>query len=320
MTARVASERTTVALATALLAVVLVLSSPGVMVPPLPVGLGLSSADLAPMTEGLPLGGEDEPVPAPLLRVIAWEVRPAETISDVARQWGISEDCLLEANPKVTDPNRLEVGQTLAIPLWEVSTRWTMGGETLRDYAEFYGLDPAELSAVNGLRVDEPLPPGQAVYLPLAGVPTNGVCHDEAVVTTRAGWQCIARMPWPVRGPVSKRYGGPAVHKGLDIAAPLGTPIICPRDGVVVDAGCGTAWDPAGTYGLYVCVQHSNGIETLYAHLSRQHVVIGQEVEVGDVLGEVGSTGKSTGDHLHFEVRVRGQLVDPRAVLRGEGQ
>lgn len=94
-------------------------------------------------------------------------------------------------------------------------------------------------------------------------------------------------------------------HLGVDLAVPSGTPIAATADGVVSFA----AWD--GGYGLLVAVDHGGGIQTRYAHMSRIAVSSGQRVHTGDVLGYVGTTGLSTGPHVHYEVRVNGQAVSP---------
>jgi murein DD-endopeptidase MepM/ murein hydrolase activator NlpD len=94
-------------------------------------------------------------------------------------------------------------------------------------------------------------------------------------------------------------------HKGQDIAAPTGTPINATADGVVVVAG----WVKGYGNGIYI--DHGNGITTRYGHLSRIDVVVGQTVKQGGHLGLVGSTGRSTGPHLHYEVRVNGQPTSP---------
>lgn len=96
-------------------------------------------------------------------------------------------------------------------------------------------------------------------------------------------------------------------HLGVDLAVPSGTPIAATADGVVSFA----AWD--GGYGLLVAIDHGGGIETRYAHMSRIAVSSGQRVHTGDVLGYVGTTGLSTGPHVHYEVRVNGQAVSPFA-------
>lgn len=100
-----------------------------------------------------------------------------------------------------------------------------------------------------------------------------------------------------------------SMHAGLDMAAPTGTPVSAAAGGVVTHAG------PAGTYGNLVKIRHANGLETRYAHLSSVDVVKGATVEAGAVVGKVGSTGRSTGPHLHFEVREHGTPKDPTQFL-----
>ena len=99
--------------------------------------------------------------------------------------------------------------------------------------------------------------------------------------------------------------GGRRNHKGVDLAAPRGTPVYATAGGVVGRA------DWYSTYGLFVRVEHGAELETRYAHLSRLAVAAGQRVKKGDLLGYVGSTGRSTGPHLHYEVRVSGEAVNP---------
>ena len=95
------------------------------------------------------------------------------------------------------------------------------------------------------------------------------------------------------------------LHSGVDLAAPSGSPIIATSDGMVSKAG----WN--GGYGLFVSLEHGSGLQTRYGHMSRLNVVAGQRVHMGDVIGFVGSTGRSTGPHLHFETRLNGQAVRP---------
>jgi murein DD-endopeptidase MepM/ murein hydrolase activator NlpD len=119
---------------------------------------------------------------------------------------------------------------------------------------------------------------------------------------------------WPVFGPLrsgvgmrSNPFGGSSIeyHKGQDIAAPTGTPVNATADGVVVIAG----WVKGYGNGIYI--DHGNGISTRYGHLSRIDVVVGQIIKQGQHLGLVGSTGRSTGPHLHYEVRINGQATNP---------
>jgi murein DD-endopeptidase MepM/ murein hydrolase activator NlpD len=100
-------------------------------------------------------------------------------------------------------------------------------------------------------------------------------------------------------------HGGSRFHSGVDLAAPTGSPLKATLGGVVRAAG----W--SGGYGLLVTIAHGGGIETRYAHLSRLNVMAGQAIEQGDVIGYVGSTGNSTGPHVHYEVRSNGAPLDP---------
>lgn len=98
-------------------------------------------------------------------------------------------------------------------------------------------------------------------------------------------------------------------HKGIDLAAPTGTPVYATADGVITRA------DWFSSYGLYISIDHSAELETRYAHLSKLAVEEGERVEKGDLIGYVGSTGRSTGPHLHYEVRIDGEAVDPRPYM-----
>jgi murein DD-endopeptidase MepM/ murein hydrolase activator NlpD len=116
---------------------------------------------------------------------------------------------------------------------------------------------------------------------------------------------------WPVDGTISSPFGtrwGRA-HEGIDIAVPAGTPVRAAASGNVVTAG------PTGGYGNYVCIQHSGGLSTCYAHLSTIGVSTGSSVSQGDVIGNSGCTGSCFGDHLHFETREGGAAVDPMGYL-----
>lgn len=118
----------------------------------------------------------------------------------------------------------------------------------------------------------------------------------------------------PVSGRITSRFGSienvrSGAHTGLDIAAPNGTPILAVADGVVTHAS------PMGTYGNLVVISHGNGIETYYAHCSRILVKVGQTVSSGEKIALVGSTGNSTGNHLHLEIRINGKAVNPQKYL-----
>jgi murein DD-endopeptidase MepM/ murein hydrolase activator NlpD len=104
--------------------------------------------------------------------------------------------------------------------------------------------------------------------------------------------------------------GGTRMHKGLDLAVPAGTPVEAPADGVVEKA----SW--FGSYGNFIEIAHGGNMETRYGHLSAYNVVEGQHVHKGDVIGYVGTTGRSTGPHLHYEVRIGGEAVDPAPYMQ----
>jgi murein DD-endopeptidase MepM/ murein hydrolase activator NlpD len=118
---------------------------------------------------------------------------------------------------------------------------------------------------------------------------------------------------WPVRGPITspfcERRSYEACHPGIDIAVPVGTPIHAADRGIVLFAAS------YGGYGNFTCIGHTKALTTCYAHQSQFLVGPGQLVDKGQVIGLVGMTGNSTGPHLHFEVRVNGQVVDPMRYL-----
>ena len=118
----------------------------------------------------------------------------------------------------------------------------------------------------------------------------------------------------PITGTITSRYGVSSSirssrHTGLDIAAAKGTPIKVVSDGTVTFAKYN------GSYGNLVKVDHGNGVETWYAHTSKMYVKVGEQVKAGDVIAAVGSTGNSTGPHLHFEIRINGEHVNPQLYL-----
>ncbi len=142
----------------------------------------------------------------------------------------------------------------------------------------------------------------------------------EALLTAEqsGGGSAPGRLAWPVQGRISSLYGyrthpvtgARRLHSGLDIAAPSGTPLITAASGRVVLA------DWFGGYGLTVIIDHGGGLATLYAHQSRLAVSAGAAVDRGELIGYVGSTGLSTGPHVHFEVRSGGTAEDPMPWLR----
>jgi murein DD-endopeptidase MepM/ murein hydrolase activator NlpD len=129
---------------------------------------------------------------------------------------------------------------------------------------------------------------------------------------TGIGFGYSERPLWPVQGVITQNYGGRYGHTGLDIAAPTGTPVYAALSGRVNFAG----WNPHG-YGNFIKITGNDGREYCYAHNSRIMVRVGQVVRQGQLISRVGSTGHSSGPHLHFEIRIGGNVRSPMAYLPG---
>ena len=141
----------------------------------------------------------------------------------------------------------------------------------------------------------------------------SGIYHQYAYK-----WQSHTQPSlWPVNGLLSSSFGGRSdpfsgegvFHTGIDLVAPTGTPVHATADGVVETA----AW--SGAYGKLVIIDHGNGLDTYYAHLSQFMIVPGQEVRRGQVIALSGGTGRATGPHMHYEVRLHGTPVNPYKYL-----
>ncbi len=168
----------------------------------------------------------------------------------------------------------------------------------------------ADVSYINGVEVRRKVLNRVTIEAPTPKIVANGTKPpppNASISDVEVG-----KMLWPVGGyngglisEMPYGYGGYAGHKGLDIAADYGTPIYAAENGVVTMA----KW--YGDYGNCVMIQHDNGIVTLYAHCSYIHVYEGQTVTQGEAIADVGSTGRSTGNHLHFEVRINGVCMNP---------
>jgi murein DD-endopeptidase MepM/ murein hydrolase activator NlpD len=154
----------------------------------------------------------------------------------------------------------------------------------------------------------------------LSGATMVGLTMGLTRNATTADWIRANATPnlWPVEGQVTGSFGERidpfngegAFHSGVDIASSYGTPVVAPADGVVMRT------ETLGGYGKTIMVDHGNGISTRYAHLSGYAVTAGQHVHRGDVIGYVGESGRSTGPHLHYEVRINDTPVNPYKYLR----
>src|ERR1700687_4155940 len=184
------------------------------------------------------------------------------------------------------------------------------------------GLDMAQLEAAT------PRAPMGGPFVPVKLPPNAGAFERQLyrINITRAQVErlnrTLARVPYrkPVVGEVEFTsgfgvrsdpfLGRPAMHTGLDFRAATGDPVRATANGKVVSSG----W--TGGYGRMVEIDHGNGLSTRYGHLSEIGVKVGDQIKIGQVIGAVGSTGRSTGPHLHYETRIDGDAVDPQKFLR----
>ncbi len=230
-------------------------------------------------------------------------VQPGDTLSAIAKKFGVKIEFLASAN-KLSDLNYIEADQKLIIPGTSIKHK-VLPGETLSAIAGLYGVSIDELIRVNNLSDENLLFAGQALLVP--------VREGSALPV----WNPVLGLPvdelsWPVVGWISSGFGlrDGRPHEGLDIAAEQGEPIRAARSGRVIFAG------ERGTYGLTVIIDHGGGLTTLYGHASAILVAEGQWVKEGQVIARVGDTGRSTGPHLHLEVRLNGVPYDPLLCLR----
>ncbi len=291
------------------------------------------------------------PVPPELAGYVLYTVQPGDTLLRVALELGLDVDemaCVVA--PDHTWDRPLVIGDRLSVPPPEVICHTTRPGETVDAIAAQYadrGITPDSIRATAWNQLDrwpEPLPPGlhlrvvpppplvaiapsptpqtgvltfsQMLQRPVAGTAsaaTGGPTSAQAQANVPANWPYgSGHFAWPLYGWITQGYhvNGDGVHRGLDIAARAGTLVTAADRGVVIRAG----WNDQG-YGNLVIIDHNIDYLTLYAHLDTIAVAEGEIVGQGQVIGAVGSTGNSTGPHLHFEIRDFGNLADPLRLL-----
>lgn len=235
-----------------------------------------------------------------------------ETLSDVAARYNSSLAAIAGANPDLSSLDMLPEGLELLIPP-EVGMVVTLEhNQSILDIMDIYGVSAVTLSKANHITTPTDLRPGQTLFLP--GIEPKHVMARLANVREqeRIAEAMENRYTWPLHGRLTSRFGPRRLgmgtsnfHAGVDIAAPYGSYVVAARAGTVTFAG----W--SGAYGYLVKVRHHGGSESWYAHHSSLAVSSGTYVERGDVLGRVGSTGLSTGPHLHFEIRENNRPVNP---------
>lgn len=223
-------------------------------------------------------------------QISIYVVRDGDTLSAIAQMFGVSVNTIAWAND--IKGGRISIGQELVIlPISGVSHK-VVKGDTLQTIAKKYKADLDEVVAYNGLTTSSKLAIGDVVIVP----------DGEAAAVTSSGSSAVSAPSGYYKHPVpgSRKTQGLHGHNGIDFGAPVGTPVLASAGGTVIVARS-TGWN--GGYGLYVVISHANGSQTLYSHLSQVNVTAGERVSQGQVIGKIGNTGKSTGPHLHFEVR-----------------
>lgn len=181
-------------------------------------------------------------------------------------------------------------------------------GETLSSICRNYQADCQEVAEVNGILDPDKILAGQRIFIPDASGPrqVGAAVEDAGEKVTVRKWE--GAFIWPVEGVLTSRFGirRGRRHDGIDIAAPEGTPIRAAADGQVLYAG-----NQQTGYGNLVILRHAGDMITVYAHNQRNLVAESDRVEQGQTIGLVGSTGRSTGPHLHFEIRKRTKPRNP---------
>jgi murein DD-endopeptidase MepM/ murein hydrolase activator NlpD len=248
----------------------------------------------------------------PRLDIVTYTVQAGDTVQAIADLFDLQPTTIMWADSAIEDaPDLLRIGQEVTILPIDGVYHKVVEGDTLASIAEEYEVDaeaivtceynhlePPDHQITEGMRLI--VPGGEKPYVP-------------KVVTTYAGSvpegaRGTGRFQWPVLGSITQGYW--YGHRAIDIGAPTGSAVLAADGGFVSFAG----WTDVG-YGYLVVIDHANGFATYYAHLSSIYVVAGQATDRGQVIGGVGSTGWSTGPHLHFEVRYYGTQQNPRAYL-----
>jgi murein DD-endopeptidase MepM/ murein hydrolase activator NlpD len=269
---------------------------------------GEETAVLNPLTVDAGLEGAPEPFEYSLPQMLsysAYTVSEGDTIGEIVQNFGLNQDTLISLNG-IKNSRLLRIGQVLRIPNQDGILYTVKDGDTLEAIAEKYRVDFGNIQTVNEL-FSEQVNAGSTLFIPGA----------------RLEWMDLQEINgdlfiWPVRGYITSPYGyrsspfapgNRQFHTGIDIGTPSGTPIRAAMSGRVSAAGYN---DISGNY---VVISHHSGYRTLYAHMSVIRIKAGAYVKTGERIGDVGSTGLSTGPHLHFTVYKNGLTVNPRVLM-----
>jgi len=242
-------------------------------------------------------------------------VQSGDTITSIAEAHGIGRDYITWNNPDLEDANRLSPGDKIVIPWEEGIVHSVRANETLSDIANRFDAEVDDILEFAANNVTDPNSLQADRYL---FVPGGRVV--PAASSIRPGPQPPPPQSgdwhWPSteQGVITSPFS--AWHRlGIDIGLLMDTPIVATRGGVVQTVNVENRWSG---YGVHVIIQHDNGYESTYAHLNSVSVSTGQVVNQGDWIGFSGNTGRSTGPHLHFEIRSWNVPLDPLLLINAE--
>lgn len=246
--------------------------------------------------------------------VIRYTVAEGDTVSSIAEKFGVSADTIRWQNNLTKD--KVKVGQVIEIlPVSGVSHK-VKKSDTVYSIAKYYDTSPQGIVdfPYNTFTNDETfeLAIGRIIVVPDGVRPAERQISPRVRQLTPDAGTVVAsgNFVWPAGGNITQRFVW--YHKGIDIANSAGPNILAADAGTVVMAG----WPDGYGYGNRVLIDHGNGYKTLYGHLSQIYVVPGQTVARGAAIGKMGSSGRSTGEHLHFEIIQGGTYLNPLNILR----
>jgi murein DD-endopeptidase MepM/ murein hydrolase activator NlpD len=226
-------------------------------------------------------------------------VAPGETLLSIAAVYAIAPQTLAYNNG-IKDTAELRPGQSLVIPPVDAAIHVVRDGETVAGIAASFGADPDTVRTMNSIAFEPAdVTVGRVLLVPVP----EGRYPGFRLLVSEAPRVFAPRIRWPTDGIVTQLFS--QVHTGVDIAAPYGSPVVASDSGTVTEVG----WRGPG--GLSVCVLLDWGLEVCDYHLSATNVELGERVVAGERIASVGSTGVSTGAHVHWEARTNGVLVDP---------
>lgn len=256
--------------------------------------------DVKPKTEAVPVKK------GPRVVIHEHDVKSGESVWRLAQKYGVTVQTIVNAN-KIKEKTVIQPGDTLRIPDRSGIFVKTAKKESLAEIAKRYKVSTDSIKKANGISTAS-LPAGKEIFLPGAK-PLPEIQYIKQKVFAwpiKANHRLTSGFGWRVH-PIT---GNKAFHTGLDIGAAMRTPIHAAADGVVAFAGDG------GSYGNMVILRHKNGLFTVYGHASKLLVRKGKYVKRGQKIALVGSTGASTGAHLHFEVKSTEKHVNPGLAMK----